>query len=1048
MVRTFFTGMSGIEAHQGWLDVIANDVANINTIGHKDSRVTFQEQLSIYAKQAVGPRVCNYSRGGMGSKQIGLGVVNGTIDVIHTQGSFEDSDKVTDLAISGDGYFILNDSRGNRYYTRAGAFDFDAHQNLVNSANGMFVQGWMSKWDQVVSRYHLDTGTPIGNIVIKMGEILPAKTTEKVVFDGNLNANTPTAIPSMITTQNVSLRGLSQVVDGDAPNPVPGRNCLALTAPVTTNALGRDHAGWTIPINPNSRITINGWTSEPLSTYSTVNELIGVINNSSAAGVTMNYNINTDMFTISADIAGTPIYLHQTSALSGLFTAMHMPTGFHQTTIETKVKFTHLLDPQHPDRHYYRWEAVNPATEEAVPMVESATSSILNMGPNGTNLVSGTHVQGLDITQPFHAAGFDVGQTTSVWTTPLDVTSRIRIRTSSYAGEGSQSVWISAPLSEYVSVSQFMAAVNNQMSAPVTITYNPVADTFTVINDVPGTAVMIEDINVTPGRVGFTTAAKFQAYTALNLAANTLWNGQTQGYNGIDANRTAVFNATTLPAKGIIQLDSQGKVIENYIDTDENSNNVLDRTSEIPGITAVSTVASMPPTIFGGALWSHTTQRMGTGLDYARLTNGQIRESVVMTAIQTVVNFGRNDVDPSRLVVTINQKLVNSAAYTFSNNTGPGGVDQLVFHPSVTPLCASDPAERLSADDLIELNYVRLGYSNLKPTDLFIPNGNEGPEAITFSPNTSVANYKSYDPDDDITNGFPELADHGDPVTTARLSSDKYLYNVTQEVYDSQGNGHEMVFIFEKLDTNYWLWTVRNPAEDKLAPEGKLAGYGTLIFNHDGSYNRHFSETFQSPSDPATYDGDNGESQTGRTTTIGYRGIYFDPPELYYPSDFGGSPPPEKGTSVVRIEPNFQALFGQVDLILKTSSVKASQDGYKMGRLKGITIDYEGIIWGNYTNEKQMPKAQIALANFNNPGGLDKKAGTIFKKTANSGEAIISTPANSWAGNIISKKLERSTVTLAKEFIEMILAERGFQANSRSISTADRIIMDLMRMRM
>ena len=1039
MMRTFFTGITGIEVHQKWLDVISNDVANINTIGYKNSRVTFQEQLSTYAKRGVGPRTCRHSRGGMNSKQIGLGVADATIETLHLQGSLSDTGKVTDVAIAGDGLFVVEDAKGGRYYTRAGAFDFDADENLVNPANGMFVQGWQSAWDTVTKSFYIDAGRPLKNIQIKMGEILSAKATENILLDGNLDAQTPTAIPSMIVSQNVSLRSLSQVVDGDAPNPIPGTNCLALTAPVTTDAGGRATAGWTIPIDPNSRITINGWTSEPLSVYATTNELVGVINNSSAAGVTMNYDIYSDMFTISSDIAGEDVYLHQTNATSGLFTAMNMPTGVHDTSIDIKIRFTHLLDAQHPDRNYYRWEAVNPATEEAVPMVESATSSVLNMGPNGTNMVSSANVQGLDIIQPFNAAGFDV--------TPLDTSSQIRIRASSYAGEGAQSVWISAPLSDYVSVDQFMAAVNNQMSAPVTINYNPIEDTFTVINDAPGTAVMIEDINVAAGSVGFTSAAKFQAYATTNLAAGTLWNGQTEGHDGVDADRTAVFNATTLAARGILQLDEQGRVIESYIDTDENGNNVLDRTSEIPGITAVSTVASMPPRLFGGDLWSRTTTGMGTGLDYVRLTNGQIRESVVIQANQTVVNFDRNDVDSSRLVVTINQKLVNSAAFTLSNNTGPGGVDQLVFDTNITPLCASDPAETLNADDLIEMNYVRLGYSNLKPTDVFIPNGNEGPKHITFSPNTEVTNYKSYGPDDDINNGFVEMADDGDPVTTYRRSPDKYLYNITEKVYDTQGNPHEVVFVFEKLDTKHWLWSVRNPVEDEIADEGKLAGYGTLIFNYDGSYNRYLSETYQSPSDPATFDGDNGESQSGRTTTIGYRGIYFDPPELGYPSDFAGSPPPEHGAAIMKIEPDFRPLLEQADLFNNVSVVDTTQDGYKMGTLRDITIDHEGIIWGDYTNEKQMPRAQLALANFNNPGGLDKAGGTMFRQTANSGEPIISTPANGRAGEVISGKLEESTVNLADEFIHMILAERGFQANSRSISTADRIIMDLMRLR-
>jgi flagellar hook-basal body protein len=285
-----------------------------------------------------------------------------------------------------------------------------------------------------------------------------------------------------------------------------------------------------------------------------------------------------------------------------------------------------------------------------------------------------------------------------------------------------------------------------------------------------------------------------------------------------------------------------------------------------------------------------------------------------------------------------------------------------------------------------------------------------------------------------------ETADSGDPVTAEK--SHDYLYSKTIKAYDSQGEEKDLTFVFEKLDTKYWLWTVMNPAEPEL-----LAGYGTLIFNYDGSYNRYLSETFQSPSDPATYDGDNGDSETGRSATIGYRGIYIDQPELAYPSDFGGSPPPEMGAAILKINPDFLGLVEQADLLLNASAVELSQNGYPMGRLNEITIDKEGIIWGNYTNGQQQPKAQIALADFTNPGGLDRVAGTLFKETANSGDAKIS-EAKVIGSEILSGKLEKSNVDLATQFVEMILAERGFQATGRIITQTDRMVMELMRLRM
>jgi flagellar hook-basal body protein len=693
-------------------------------------------------------------------------------------------------------------------------------------------------------------------------------------------------------------------------------------------------------------------------------------------------------------------------------------------------------------------------------MVASATSSVVNKGANGTNKVSNANVPCLDLTQPFARAGFDQREGGQPW----DWSTTITIRSAAYVSEGGQGEWTSEPLSSYTSVDEFLAAVNNQDSAPCTISYDAHTDTFTVINDAPGTAILITQ----SADNGFVDAAKFQVYNT-NPGANFLWNGQTA-----TTQQTAVFNATTLPAKGILELDPiTNKVIEHWRDTSENCNNVLELTTEIPSTTAISTTAAMPARVFGGDLWPHTTRTRGTGKDFFRQTNGQIRESIWVNpetvanietqdeaplgvghqkagtsglTIERVFTLDRNDVDPTRIEVTIDNERVyyvrpghptppsGTAYFTFSDDTGPGGKDELIWH-------RNGAGSDLSNDDLLEINYVRLNHSNLAPSDVFVPNGNEGPEDITFSPNTGeVVDYEIYSPDDKKRNGFPEIADSGDPATAEK--SHDFLYSKTIKAYDSQGEEKDLTFVFEKLDTKKWLWTVQNPVETEL-----LAGYGILIFNYDGSYNRYESETYQSPSDPKTYDGDNGSGETGRAATIGYRGIYIDQPALGYPADFGGSPPHEMGAAIMKVEVDFRPLLEQADLLLNASAVGLSQNGYPMGRLNEITIDKEGIIWGNYTNGQQQPKAQIALADFTNPGGLDRVAGTLFKETANSGDAKIS-EAKVIGSEILSGKLEKSNVDLATQFVEMILAERGFQATGRIITQTDRMVMELMRLRM
>jgi len=129
MLRSLYSGISGMKNFQTKLDAIGNNIANVNTYGYKKSRVTFKDAISQTSSGATGPQA---GIGGTNAVQVGLGSKVGSIDTIDTQGSFETTGRVLDLAISGDGYFEVTDGNQN-YYTRAGNFYLDADNNLVNS---------------------------------------------------------------------------------------------------------------------------------------------------------------------------------------------------------------------------------------------------------------------------------------------------------------------------------------------------------------------------------------------------------------------------------------------------------------------------------------------------------------------------------------------------------------------------------------------------------------------------------------------------------------------------------------------------------------------------------------------------------------------------------------------------------------------------------------------------------------------------------------------------------------------------------------------------
>ena len=185
MMRSLFSGVSGLQNHQTRMDVIGNNIANINTTGFKRNRVNFQD---IFYQQLQGAARPTDVLGGINPKEVGLGMNVASIDTIHIQGAFQTTAVGTDLAIQGMGFFILDD-RGNELYTRAGAFALDREGVLVNPGNGMRVQGWMAQ--EIDGFEFLDTSRSIEMLTIPVGAKDAAKATTVVNFACNLDKRTP-----------------------------------------------------------------------------------------------------------------------------------------------------------------------------------------------------------------------------------------------------------------------------------------------------------------------------------------------------------------------------------------------------------------------------------------------------------------------------------------------------------------------------------------------------------------------------------------------------------------------------------------------------------------------------------------------------------------------------------------------------------------------------------------------------------------------------------------------------------------------------------------
>jgi flagellar hook protein FlgE len=216
MLRSLYSGISGLRSHQTMLDVTGNNIANVNTTAFKASAVQFQDTLSQLTQGASGPQA---AVGGTNPAQVGLGVRVAGISTNFAQGSSQATGRSRDIMISGDGFFVTK--LGNQtLYTRAGSFDFDASGRLV-APDGSIVQGWGAVNGQVTE------GGALGDITLPVHAVAPAVTTTTAAVTGNL--------PDDAAVGTALVRDIG-AFDGSG-------NARAVTLTFTRTATGWDVAG-------------------------------------------------------------------------------------------------------------------------------------------------------------------------------------------------------------------------------------------------------------------------------------------------------------------------------------------------------------------------------------------------------------------------------------------------------------------------------------------------------------------------------------------------------------------------------------------------------------------------------------------------------------------------------------------------------------------------------------------------------------------------------------------------------------------------------------
>ena len=181
MLRSMFSGVSGLRSHQTMVDVIGNNIANVNTAGYKSSSVVFQDLLS---QVLTGAGVPTATTGGTNPAQVGLGVKVAGVATSFTQGASQLTGRSTDLSIQGDGFFVVRQG-SESLFTRAGALAFDAAGRLTTS-DGAVVQGWIADATGATN----SNAAPV-DLSMPLGQTLAPSATTSMQLGGNLDAATP-----------------------------------------------------------------------------------------------------------------------------------------------------------------------------------------------------------------------------------------------------------------------------------------------------------------------------------------------------------------------------------------------------------------------------------------------------------------------------------------------------------------------------------------------------------------------------------------------------------------------------------------------------------------------------------------------------------------------------------------------------------------------------------------------------------------------------------------------------------------------------------------
>jgi len=880
MMRSLWSGVSGLNAHQVAMDVEANNIANVNTTGFKYSRTNFQNLLSQTMKSATAPQG---ELGGKNSLQIGLGTTVSAVETIFKQGSIQNTDKNTDMAISGDGFFVVSDDGGKTYkYTRAGDFTFDANGNFVDP-NGYIVQGWLANPDT----NQIDTSTGLKPISIPPGLTTPAKETEKIHLKANLNSGDHISEMSGTRPTVTIDKDFNGLYDANGQKILLTPEDDKLSFKVVN--LNNDTVNITLTYGSNTNTHDNKFNS--------IKDLIDEIN----------YNI-------THDTNGNPILSEKRSTdylvyLNG--------DGQIVDPRATGISFVNATNSQ----------GTNTLIENIFKSINGPSKTT-----NSIKMIKNSFIGADDVGELFNANGDAFN---------LKDGEGIKVNIDGLY-ENRKFIYKSTPINS--NDSNCSTASGNYLGEAITTDSNEGMHWLYTSNGID--------------RAGF--------------SINKDSNGEIKG----DV------------AKFIIK-DSNGDNHTYYFKYGKDFNTINDLVCALNNKLSNDSINSL----------------------HLGFENGQIIEI-------------RNDSNSA--------KVDSAGAYQDTNDTTGSGMlanmDSILsgLDGDNTKTLAMDKRDTYYFHDIQDLAYIwqlALDDSNDPYNNQNSSNGNKGIATINkdgkltiqnTSPssfNISLSGYPNNQDNQLFTDAFSSL---NGTIAAGSVASTQPINEATHttsiDIFDSLGAKHTLTLHFRKYHTSTnpndpttWKWYAEVPEPATL----NQPAYGDIKFNSDGSLKS------------------------------------FNPPNLIFNPNNGANP-----SQAIQLDFGHIGSFDGITSFESPSATSGqTQDGYPGGDLQQLVVDQTGTIIGVFTNGRSYSLAQVALAKFVNNEGLMSEGGTLFSASANSGEAIIGVAGTGGRGTIQPSALEMSNVDLSRSLTELIVIQRGFQANSKTITTSDQMLNTLLQLK-